>query len=204
MYSSGWRFFKLADAFRVKLAPPGSRRAQALGESIALALRVKHALFDPVLRRIMPERFFPPPVEPPSMQLVLQDGAPLANATIHVIIERNPFLLPLDEAAVLAWAARQTCQGVQVVAWDSAKGVAETLTGDTRRWDARDVEALCHGLSGVFVCLACSDLLHKKKTIWKSIRSPWPVRSWPSRSMRAACSIGRYAICIEPCCRAAA
>ncbi|MFZ6026443.1 MAG: glycosyltransferase [Chloroflexota bacterium] len=164
LLSPGWRFFKLADAFRLKLAPSGSRRAQALGGMAGLAFRLKHRLLDPVLRRLVPERFADIPVERSPLKLVVEDGAALENATVHVLVERNPFLLPLDEAAVLAWAARQTCRDVQVVAWDSVKGIAESLTGEPGRWDAPDLEALCCGLSGPYLCFACNDLLLQSET----------------------------------------
>jgi glycosyltransferase involved in cell wall biosynthesis len=163
LLSPGWRLFNFIDSIRLKLAPPGSFLDRVLHSMLNMAFRLKRGPLDAFLRRALPERFAGVPVDEQLAKIKIQDGPVMNNATISVIIERNPLLMELDENAVLAWAAHQTCQDVRVVAWDGVAGKAGMLTGESRTWDAHDLEALCIGLPGPYLCMANKDLLQQNE-----------------------------------------
>jgi glycosyltransferase involved in cell wall biosynthesis len=164
LLSPSWRLFKLVDAFRLKLAPPESGRDRAVHGLMNFALRLKRGPLAGFFRRAVPERFADVPAEQQPVQITIKDGMGRTNVATTVIIERNPLLLALDENAVLAWVARQTCRDVQVVTWDSTMGKAEMLTGESRFWDAPDLEILCTSLPGRYICMAYADLLQQNET----------------------------------------
>jgi glycosyltransferase involved in cell wall biosynthesis len=163
LLSPGWRLFNLIDSIRRKLAPPESFLDRVLHSLFNIGFRLKRGPLDAFLRRALPERFTDVPVDEQLAKITIQDGPAVNNATISVVIECNPLLMELDENAVLAWATHQTCQDVQVVAWDSLAGKARMLTGESSNWDAHDLEALCRGLPGPYLCMANKDLLQQNE-----------------------------------------
>ena len=98
-------------------------------------------------------------------EIIAQDGRPCPMPAISVVIEKNPEInLPsVSESDVLAWVSGQTLRGIEVVVWNSDTGTAVTLGEPLRAWDTPDLEELCHGLAGRYMCMASPDLLQRNR-----------------------------------------
>lgn len=168
--STGWKLVERLYRVRLGLAPRASGREAFLraGLHSARVLRyegpgalfkrwgsaVKRRTLEPVLAGSVPQAF-PPEV---------RSGERLTAPAVSVVIERNPLLPELDEAAVLRWARGQTLDAVELAVWDRAAGRAFHLDDPQRTWAAADVAALCRGLDGCYLCLASADLIEQNST----------------------------------------
>jgi len=92
-----------------------------------------------------------------------ENGTQCPAPAISVVIVRDATVSPLDELVVANWIAAQTYQPVELVVWDCKSGVAWIADNPTSLWDARDIETLCVGLRGRYVCIASPDLLQRDK-----------------------------------------
>lgn len=159
-----WRLFKLVDAIRLKAFPPGSRREKPLRWGVETAFRLKRGALAPVVRKLAPSRFSEIPRVQAGVQINLTDKKPDISPSISVVIEQNPVLPFLDPSRVIEWVALQSIPEIEIVLWDSEKGIARTITGIEHVWTTTNLDDLCSGLSGGYVTFASPDLLEQDRT----------------------------------------
>lgn len=166
--SPGWKMLSLIHLLRSKIFPDGSRRERLLRLAVRAIYHLKQHGFAQSFRaavsriknrgsRPVAAATLPPP------GVTVRDGQPGSAPAISIVIEKNSALnLPLvSEEDVLAWASAQTLDGLEIITWDSAAGTASALLAPFRSWRAPDLETLCQGLAGRYLCMASPDLLRR-------------------------------------------
>jgi len=166
--SAGWKILSRVHSLRIKIFPDGSRREHALRLSLRalsyLKTRGPVSLVRAALNRIQHSQVPSAPALP--FELNSTDGQLRTSPLISIILEKKTQtdLNAVDEAELLAWAATQTLNGLEVVVWDAATATAWPMKTPDLLWKAPDFETLCQGLSSPYLCIASPDLLQRNKT----------------------------------------
>gem|GEM_PF-678972 len=100
----------------------------------------------------------------PSLQFVAEAGTNCPAPAISVVIVKDASIPEIDMRAVMEWITMQTYRTVEVVIWHKESKTAWAVGAPASQWEAWDVESLCQGLGGRYVCIASSDLLQQLPT----------------------------------------
>jgi glycosyltransferase involved in cell wall biosynthesis len=172
--STGWSLLQVLWRLRLWCAPRGSFRERVLRLGMrglrvwrreglwSLARRATRKGLNKILRRptLLHGESIPTQA---ILDFIAENGTRCPAPAISVVIVRDATISPLDEQAVANWLAAQTYQSVELVVWDCKSGVAWIAENPKSLWDARDIETLCAGLRGRYVCIASPDLLQQNK-----------------------------------------
>ncbi len=168
--STAWRLIQVLWKIRIAIVPHGSRRERWIHNAVHAVSFLKRNGVRSFTRRAkekLKQESIPSLINPaPEPFLIsLEDGKTCQIPAISIVIEKNSTLIfpPLNEIDVLAWVSSQTLQEIEVVEWESETGRAITLGEPVRSWDAPDLEKLCHGLAGRYLCMASPDLLQQNR-----------------------------------------
>ncbi len=168
--SPSWRLLQVLESLVRRFIPRGSRRERLLQLGMQ-ALWVWNqegfrAFAHKVLSGLKQLRGgeLHPGVELSPTSLSIQPGETCPAPAISVVAIRGVAFPEPDEQAVVRWAATQTCRAIEVAIWDKDVGVAYLVDDTETRWGAPDVQPLCQGLRGRYVCIASPDLLQQPET----------------------------------------
>lgn len=169
--SKSWRLILFLRKIRILVIPVGSLFDRILSLGIRAAVYIKqngmtafaHRFFE---RLTTGERLTASNIPPAPFKIIIQDGDPCPFPAISIVVEKNSKLnLPLMHVtAVEEWALAQTLHRVEIVQWNSEEGTAKALSEPIRSWVAPDIEAVCRGLTGRYLCMASPDLLKRNQT----------------------------------------
>jgi len=143
--SPGWRLAEILGKARNKIAPLGSKREQLFYKMLGLLFRASRR------KDLLP-------------WTCLSSSLTCPVPSISIILPKGGTFPPVNLVSLQEWIAAQTYTGVEVVIWESDKGIAYRVDTPENKWPAPTVPALLEGLRGRYLCLASPDLLQMPET----------------------------------------
>lgn len=167
--STGWKLLGVVYRIRLILFPRSSLRERILKSGIAALWVWRREGFRAMLiksQQKLRHRQLPvlpsPSVLPVGVNAIVMPGAEIIFPSVSIVLCKPD--CEIDAGVLREWLQKQTLPNCELVIWDLQTLQAKAMVPSEFSWTARDLLALCEGVTGKYVCFASTDLIKQPPT----------------------------------------